>query len=260
MQEIEITFIKGGIASKKLDFITEEVPLTIEINKKEIATLLCSPRDLKELSIGFAYTSSLIKDISSVKNIVIDEERWKASLETDLSGLDENIAFKRLYTSGCGKGIIFYSAGDLINRNKLSEGLKVEASKITEAMANFTQSSEEFKKTGGVHSAALCNKEGGVLNFKDDIGRHNAVDKVIGTALLNKINFEDKFVLLSGRISSEIFFKLKKCGISIIASISAPTNQAVKMAKEMNLTLIGFVRGRRMNVYSAEARIVIQAL
>ncbi len=112
-----------------------------------------------------------------------------------------------------------------------------------------------YSKTGGVHSAALAS-ENEIFIFKEDIGRHNAIDKVIGEGLKKECVFESKIMISSGRISSEVLFKVQKARIPLLVSQSAPTNQAVKLARDMEITLVGFARGNRMNVYSKEERII----
>lgn len=255
MERFEIKVIKGRIGSTKTDWITEEIPFTIDLNGKELVTLSASPMDLQELAIGFLFTSGFIKKSEEIKALTIDCERWRAMVEIDAPDIVEKLVFKRLYTSGCGKGIIYYNPLDLIQRAKIPSGLKIKGERIIGLMKEFQKNSEEFKMTGAVHSAGLCNEED-IIIVKDDIGRHNALDKVIGAAILKNINFEDKIMLTSGRISSEILLKINRCQTPIIASSGAPTNQAVKLARELNITLIGFVRSGRMNIYSDEERIL----
>lgn len=254
MEKFEIKIIKGKERLSITDWVTEEIPLTIYLNNKELVTLQASPFDLEELIIGFLFTSGFINGKNAVKNIIIDPERWRAGVEIDNPNLLENLAFKRLYTSGCGKGIIYYNPIDLLQRTKVTSEFSISSDRVITLMKEFQKKSEEFKSTGGVHSAGLCNKEE-ILIFKVDIGRHNALDKVIGSAISKGISFEDKIFLTSGRLSSEVLLKVNKCCAPVIASSSAPTNQAVKLARGLNITLIGFVRGSRMNIYSGEARI-----
>ena len=215
---------------------------------------MCSPDDLKELCIGFLYSSRLIKSIDDIKNIIIDRQNWNANIELDKKREDGDLIFKRLYTSGCGKGTIFYNALDRIHKIKIISDTKISSEKIVALMERFQKSSTGFKETGGVHSAALSNGDD-ILVFKEDIGRHNALDKVIGKALIKNLKIEDSIILTSGRISSEIISKAESIKASFLISRSAPTDQAIKLAKELNLTLIGFVRGKRMNVYAANERV-----
>ena len=254
MEYFEITSINRGLREKKTEGVTEEVPLTIEINRKELATLLASPFDFKQLTLGFLFTSGLIEGISEVKSLVIDEERWKAHVELNHEGFSDELFFKRVYTSGCGKGVIFHNPLDLIQRVKLPAGFEIKSEKILEIMKIFLSSSAEHRETRGVHSAALADQDG-ILIFMDDIGRHNALDKVIGEAMMRKIDFGEAMVLTTGRISSEIVAKVMRCGIPVVVSRGVPTNQAIKMAKEIGMTLVGYARGHRMNVYTIEERI-----
>ncbi len=122
-------------------------------------------------------------------------------------------------------------------------------------MKEFQQKSSLFRKTGGVHSCALGTTEE-IQVFADDIGRHNAVDKVFGECLLKDISTIDKVLLTSGRVSSEILLKVVKRQVPIIISPAAPTDLATDLAQKLNLTVIGFVRGKRMNVYSAAERVI----
>ncbi len=141
--------------------------------------------------------------------------------------------------------------------------IKVEKYTITKIRGNSAKTVEDFQKrshlysqTGGSHSAAIADEKK-ILVFREDIGRHNAIDKVIGRSLEEDIFLEDKILLTSGRISSEVLLKAQKCHIPIIISRGAPTNQAVKLAQEMDITVSGFVRGKSMNIYTKPERIEI---
>jgi FdhD protein len=235
--------------------VSQEVPLTIEVNDKELATLLCSPEHIENLVAGFLYTSGIIQNLSQLKSLIMDEERWKVNVTIEGDGFADDLVFKRIYTSGCGKGVIFHNPLDLINRVKIISDFKVESTVIREFMKTFQKNSREHQLTHGIHSAALASQDE-ILIFRDDIGRHNAIDKVVGEALSNNIGFADKFLMTSGRISSEILSKALRCRMPVIAAIGAPTNQAVKLARQVGLTIVGLVRGPKMIVFSGEERII----
>ena len=254
MAKVNILKIDSKGRESLQDIVTEEVPLTIHLDNDELLTLLCSPEGTRELCVGFFFSSGLIKSFADIKNIVIDRQRWRANIKLNKS-VNNGLVFKRLYTSGCGKGTLFYNAVDFVNRKKIASILTLKAEIVKKLMDCFQDKSIVFRETGGVHSAALCQGDE-IMIFKEDIGRHNAIDKVIGEALIKKIDMKKSIVLTSGRISSEIVSKVSMMGAAFLVSRSAPTNQAVNWAKTINLTLIGFVRGTRMNVYSAEERIV----
>jgi len=253
MEAFTITKIRENVREIAEDVVAQEVPFTLNLGKLELVTLLCSPFDLEDLARGFLFTSGIIKNLSDIKRITIDSQRWSCYIDVADTEV-EKLMFKRLYTSGCGRGALFYNVLDIMHRSKIISEFKINSAAVGKLMLNFQKRSEVYLKTGGVHSAALADKAG-ILSFREDIGRHNAIDKVIGYALSQNMTFEDMIMITSGRISSEVVFKVKKCGMPIIISRAAATNQAVRLAREMNLTLVGFVRGSRMNVYSAEERI-----
>jgi FdhD protein len=151
-----------------------------------------------------------------------------------------------MITSGCGRGVSFYSEVDIATR-KIESKLQISSSHIIQLVKEFQMSSPIYKATHGVHSAALCDEKH-ILIFKEDIGRHNAIDKIFGRCLLEDIPIDNKMVITSGRISSEIVFKVAKRHTPIIISISAPTDLGIKTAEKLGITLVSSVRGTRMIV------------
>jgi FdhD protein len=144
---------------------------------------------------------------------------------------------------------------DSLSCRSVTGDVKVDVQDIIELMKKFNKNSELFLSTGGVHSVALCQgKE--ILLFHEDIGRHNALDKVIGEAAFKGIDTSDKMMVMSGRISSEILIKAAKRKIPIVISRSAPTDLAIDYANNLGITVIGFARGNRMNIYTRDDRIM----
>ncbi len=237
------------------DIIVREFPLTIMWNGQELVTLLCSPADLKYLAIGFLFSEGLLKSKEDIKRVTVDEGKGVVRVETKVKELaDSETVFKRIITPGCGRGASFYSAADT-GLDKVESKLTVSAVEIFELMKAFQRRSLIFRTTGGVHSGALCDNRN-ILLFSEDIGRHNAIDKIFGRCLLEDIPTADRIIITSGRISSEILHKVAKRGIPIIISVSVPTNLGVRLAVDLGITLIGFVRGKRMNVYTNGWRVV----
>ncbi len=237
------------------DIITREFPLTIIINDRELVTLLCSPTDFQYLAIGFLSSEGFIQSSDEIKKLIVDEQR--GIIHIDITGNEKNNeeTFKRFISSGCGKGASFYHAAD-IGYDRLKSNLTVSSSEIFSLVKEFQNRSQNYRATGGVHSAALCDTKS-IIIFNEDIGRHNAVDKVFGQCLQEKIPTENHMIITSGRISSEIVLKVMKKNIPVLISKSAPTDLAVKLANDTGITLIGFVRGERMNVYSHDWRVKI---
>lgn len=256
IEKVDIYRVNRDSKQAGEDIVVKELPLTILLNGRELVTLLCSPANLKYLAIGFLLSEGLLHSRNDIKRIIDDGKRGIVRVETvtDLNGEEEQV-FKRIITPGCGRGAAFYSAADAVGMNEVKSDLQVNGAEILELMSHFQQRSETYRSTGGVHSAALCDKKN--LNvFSEDIGRHNAIDKIFGQCIWEGISTNNQIILTSGRISSEIVIKIARNNVPVLASKSAPTDTAVKLADLLGITLIGFVRGMRMNVYSHHQRIV----
>ena len=252
---IPIVRITEAERSEKDEVVVREFPLTIIFNDQELVTMLCSPSELKYLALGFLASEGLIRSKEEVKKVLLNEKRGVVRVETGgTTAMDGEMIFKRFITSGCGKGAAFHSVADAVTQTKVESQTKVSASQVFSMMKEFQHRSMVFKETGGVHSAALSDGES-LLIFSEDIGRHNAIDKIFGECLWEDIPTEGRIILTSGRVSSEVLSKVAKRGIPIIASKSAPTDLAIRTALELGITLAGFVRGTRMNIYANDWRI-----
>jgi len=237
------------------DVVAREFPLTVVLNNKEMVTLLCSPVDLKYLAVGFLFSEGLLKDKDEIKKLLVDDQSGVVRVETEETGeLARDVLFKRLITSGCGRGASFYSAADATGQ-KVESQVEISTHKVLSLMREFQHRSQVYRATGGVHSAALCDTEN-ILLFSEDIGRHNAIDKIFGECILKDVTTDGGIIITSGRISSEILLKVAKRNIPIIISKSAPTDLGVKLANNLGVTLLGFVRGNRINAYTNDWRIV----
>ena len=251
---LDITRIAEASAEKVEDEVAREAALTIFLNDAELVTMLCSPAEEKYLAVGFLAAEGLIETADDITSIVIDETRGIARVTTKSGGEAERI-WKRFISSGCGRGATFYSAAD-VTSPPVESAIRIDPFRVYRLMRAFQDRSEVFKSTGGVHAAALASGDEIEL-FSEDIGRHNAVDKVFGRCLLENIETKDKMLLVTGRISSEILLKVARRGIPALISKSAPTDSGVKLAEKLGITLIGFVRGHRMNVYAHAERVAL---
>jgi FdhD protein len=213
--------------------VARELPVTIIFNQKELVTLLCSPAQLDYLAIGYLFSEGFIKTKSTIKEVIVDEIRGVVRVNTsETVRVDEDAAFKRLITSGCGRGISFYSAVD-VNSQEVTSQTKITADVIFDLVLAFQRGSDLHQTTHGVHSAALCDDHK-ILVLADDIGRHNAIDRIFGKCLLDDISTNDRMIITSGRVSSEILHKIAKRGIPIIVSISAPTDLGIEIAENIH--------------------------
>lgn len=250
IKRVNIVRIKGDEAKEEEDVVIKEHPFTIFINDEEVITLLCSPGSLKELMVGFLFSEGFLTSLQDIDRISIDEDKGLGYIYLkNINQFNEKLRGKRTITSGCGKGTLFYNVLDSFKSKKIEKPLAVEVDRIKELIREFNKKSELFLNTGGVHSCALCSKDDIIL-FEEDIGRHNALDKIFGKALLEGIETKDKIILTSGRISSEILIKSAKRQVPVIVSRSAPTSLSVDLAEELGITLIGFARGQKMNIYT----------
>jgi FdhD protein len=254
---LPVTRVTEQGRSKVEDIVIREFPLTIFLNGQELVTLLCSPTNQKYLAVGFLLSEGLISNKGDIKEIAVDSQRGVVRVQTtEGKDMATDVMFKRMITSGCGKGAIFYNVADVQGKAKVESQIMIAAGQVFTLIREFQHHSEIFKATGGVHSAALCDATD-ILVFHEDIGRHNAIDKIFGECILKDISTTDRIVVTSGRVSSEILLKVSKRNIPVLISRSAPTDQGVKLAKDLGITLIGFVRGKKMNVYANEWRISV---
>lgn len=234
-----------------------ELPLTVVVNGKEFATIVCTPENIQELLIGFLASEGIIRFYDDIKSLTVDESRGFAYIEInqDIEQLELLDHSKRFIGSCCGKSRQFYFKSDVRTAKTVTTDIKIHAQQCLELMDQLQAKSTSFQLTGGVHNAALCTVDE-VLTIRTDIGRHNALDKIYGYVLENNIPLRDKVITFSGRISSEVLLKVSKMGVGIIISKSAPTDLALNLAVDLGITVVGFVRGEKMNVYTNKQRIV----
>jgi FdhD protein len=249
--------VSTGKAEKIVDCVAEEKPLHILINRVHYATITCSPSNLKELTIGHLLAEGLLKSVDEIEEISLRETsichvklKKKVDAEKRLKTLK---SFSRVIFSACGNRQPYQFSGML---RKVQSNISVKAETLLNCVNRLNSDAETFRKTGGVHVASICKNDGGLVALAEDVGRHNAVDKVVGRAALMKVDLRGCFLVLSGRLSGDIVFKAAKVDIPIVASIAAALDSGIAIAKKTRLTLVGFVRGRRMNVYTFPERII----
>ncbi len=235
-----------GIAESTCN-VVEEVPLSIFINGRHFVTAMVSPQMREEFILGHLFSERIVKGLSEVESLEIEGNVARAIISNPMKALLP----RRPIVSGCG-GIASF-----LDESKLSvipSDLLIDKEEIFKAMKAISIS-EVHEATGGVHSVGLFDKSGAVC-VVEDIGRHNSLDKVVGYGLKKNIDFSRMFVASTGRISSDMAMKCSAVGIPIIASRGATTGLALKIAERTGLTVIGFVRGKRMNIYTNPKRIV----
>ena len=259
--EITITKYSGAAGRESADSVAEEAPLEIAIDGESLAVTMRTPGDDAALAAGFLYAEGVIKsrdDLAAMEpgddpNLLNVALASAVSLES-ARRLQRNF----LANSGCGvcgKASIAALASRVPPLPAMSARI---APQILYALSDKMRDQQRtFAKTGGLHAAGLFDFEGNLLSLREDVGRHNAVDKIVGGELLaGRIPLTKRILLVSGRASYEIMQKAAAARIPIVAAVSAPSSLAVVMARELNITLIGFLRGETMNVYAAPFRIL----
>jgi FdhD protein len=244
---------------KVMDYVAEEKPLHLFVNTTYWATILCSPLNLKELAVGHLLSEGILKSTAEIEEVNLKEHEnccyVKLKPEVNVENrLNISRLHARVIRSACGSSAAYqYSPKPA----KIKSNLTVKAKVVFNSVNQLNFTAELFRQTGGVHAAAIYKADGSLVALAEDVGRHNAVDKVIGMAALNKTDFGECFLASSGRLSGEVVFKAAKVGLPIVASLAAALDSGIAMAEAANLTLAGFVRGKRMNIYNAPERIIV---
>jgi FdhD protein len=251
----QITKYDGEQFYDQADEIVVEIPLTLRVNGDEFATIVCSPDALEDMTIGFLAAEGLIRSVDDIDQLNINEERGFADVELKVKkSISQDNYAKRWIGSCCGKSRQFYFHNDMRTAKTIQSQTRITPEQCFLLMKQLFEGSTEFQKTGGVHNAALCDASG-IIVSRADIGRHNALDKIYGHSLRQKLNMKDKIIAFSGRISSEIVLKAAKMSVGILLSKSAPSDLALKLADDLKITAIGFIRGGQMNVYTHPQRV-----
>ena len=236
--------------------VVQEFPLKLIVNQREIATLICSPHDLRYLAVGFLRLQGFVKSAEDFLMLSVCNDFGIANV--GIRG-DLPDKLKPVLTSGCGAGISF----TLNHQTKNPSGQcctsqrTYQPSEIFGMMEQLARLAENYKSHGGIHSAAVGNGTS-ILLYAEDLGRHNTLDRIAGEALLKGIDLSGTMLVTSGRVSTELAAKAAMLGISMIASRTSPTNMAVKMCEEAGIVLIGYVRGGRFTIYTCPERIACE--
>ena len=238
--------------------VAAEYPLTIRLDGEEFATLVCSPSALEELVIGFLASEGVIRRHEEIKDLSLDLDGGFAHVALHRpQSTGKDFYAKRFIGSCCGKSRQFYFHNDARTAKTVTGGPALTSGQCFGYMQALQAQSADFRLTGGVHNAALFHAETGLVAARTDIGRHNALDKLFGHALKHRIPAKRHAIAFSGRLSSEIVLKAAKIGCPILLSKSAPTDLALRLAEDLGLTCVGFIREGSMNIYTHAHRVVL---
>jgi FdhD protein len=254
MREVHVYSAEGVTCTEAA--VVEEFPLVLRVNDREIVTLIASPHDLRFLVAGFLRVQGFVSSVDDFLMLSVCNDYGIANvrIKSELPG-----ELKPILTSGCGTGITFTLPGATAPRASTQPKVKVAPAAVLSLMEQLASSATKYKSHGGVHSAALGDIDGNLLLYAEDIGRHNTVDRIAGEALLKGIDLSGRLLVTSGRVSAEMAAKSASLEISVVASRTSPTDMAIRICEESGITLIGYLRGTKFNIYSHPAQLALTA-
>jgi len=253
---------EGRTLVERPDEIAAEEPLEIRIEGQSVAVVMRTPGDDRELAAGFLLSENLIRAATDIFDITqcgrSNEDHVVNVTLRNPASFDPGKLTRNVFSSSscgvCSKATI-----EAVRQSfpPIASDCQISVETLLRLPAALRKKQETFNQTGGLHACALFDLDGNLQAIREDVGRHNALDKLIGYAVLeNRLPLRDQVLLLSGRVSFEMMQKSLAAGIAIVVAISAPTSLAVAFAGESNQTLVGFLRGQTMNVYAGRQRIV----
>ncbi len=233
--------------------VVREQPLTVYVNGERFLTLLCTPVKLDALVLGYLWMEKVIGGLEDVGSLTVSEVDGRADVTLTRP---VTLPTERILTSGCGGGITFRIDPRLFTR--LDSPLRVRPADLAARLKDLYGEAVQYQASRGIHGAALADADR-LLVVAEDVGRHNAVDKLKGEALLRGLPTTDRLLLSTGRISSEMLLKAARMGVPLVASRTSPTEMAVALAEQLGITVVGYVRPDSLNLYTGGAVVVDEA-
>ena len=242
----------------RTSYIAAERPLTLYLDKREIVTVMTLGTQPELLILGWLRNQHMVTDLINIKSIQVDWETDSVAVTTHkpLENIEEKLN-KRTITTGCGQGTVFGALMDNIEKIRLPE-INIKQSTIYDLLKNLNAYNEIYKRAGAVHGCALC-QQSSILNFVEDVGRHNAVDAIAGSMWLNQIDGDDKIFYTTGRLTSEMVIKVAQMGIPLLLSRSGVTQMGRELARKVGVTLIARAKGRHFLIYNGAENIQFDA-
>jgi FdhD protein len=260
-----VLVVRDGVARRRPDQLAGEEPMEIRVNGEAVSVTMRTPGSDFELALGFCLTEGIVHDpalVRAMRYCVGDDEQQYNVVDVQLvdrTPIDPSLRRNVYTTSSCGLcGTASIEAVRKDVPDVSGDPLRVPAGVLTTLPDRLRSAQRVFDRTGGLHAAALFTAEGDIVRLAEDVGRHNAVDKVIGWAAANRrLPLAGHVLMVSGRIAFEIAQKALVAGLPMVAAVSAPSSLAVQLADSAGMTLVGFLRGASMNVYSSPERVVL---
>jgi len=249
----------GSVATHSDETVAEEVPVALVYNGISHAVMLATPANLEDFALGFSLSECVVGRAGEILDLEIVEQANGIEVHMQLTAERAHALkqHRRTLAGRTGCGLCGAESLDQLARRAVTvqSSSALSHGALARALDALQGEQQLFRLTGAVHAAAWCNFDGGIELVREDVGRHNALDKLIGALATGRKGFNDGFVLMTSRASYEIVQKAAAVGIAVVAAVSAPTGMAVRVATDSGVTLIGFVRGERHCVYSHPERV-----
>ncbi len=233
--------------------VCQEEPVDFIVNGRKLVTFMCTPENLKELAVGYLYNRGWIKELKEIVDLGVSYEIRKIFATTLSLPTHEEYGLSGVLTSGCGSATVL--SDRLMSQEAVDSSLKTSLNHLKSLAMAMARGAEKYHETGGIHCAALANNNG-IFILREDVGRHNAVDKVVGYGVMAGIDFNKTIALTTGRISSDMILKAVACGLPIVATRSVPTGMALDIAERLGITVVGRISSQRPIVYTHSTRVL----
>jgi FdhD protein len=250
--EVEAANERGEVVPTS---IAGEHPLTLYLDKRELVTLMTLGHAPEALAIGFLRNQRLVAGIEDIEAVQVDWETGAAAVTTNRKTDVEKKTAKRTVTTGCGQGTVYGDLMEEINEVKLRSDVTLEDADLFVLLEKVRRHETIYKQAGAVHGCALATREGEILMFVEDVGRHNAVDAIAGFMWLEAIDGSDKVFYTTGRLTSEMVIKCAQMRIPFLVSRSGLTNMGHQIAERVGLTMIGRASGRHYLAFTGRQRL-----
>ena len=224
--------------------VVQEYPLRLRVNGRDLATLICSPHQLNFLLAGFFRLQGFIDNLDDILSMGVCDDFGLAEVRLRRQ-LPERL--QPTLTSGCGTGVTYNLPKGLLNPSRPSQRC-YHREALLRLMKDLQNQADKYRNHGGIHSAAVGDDRG-MLLYAEDLGRHNTLDRIAGEALFKDVALQDRMLVTSGRVSTEMVAKAARIGIGLIASRTSPTDKAVELCEQAGMTLVGYLRGNNMEIY-----------
>lgn len=245
IEQIDAINFKNGNVKNSKEKVVKDETITLTINKDISRSLSAIEDSLKEFAVGYLINENMIKTVNDIKKIEIEGPQINVEIDDTLLKTNETV----LCSDSAGGW-----RSKIKNVNPVESDFKVNVNELIERIEELKNKAEIWQATGGTHVAGIVYKNQFIV--KEDVSRHVAVDKVIGYAILNDFDLKNSYVIYSGRMPADMVIKMTRAGVPILASNAAPANSGYNIAKKGNITLVGFLRGQRCNIYNNMNRII----